>query len=309
MLDRFRGALVGMAVGDAVGTTVEFMPPGSFHPVTDMVGGGPFNLEPGEWTDDTSMALCLAESLVESGGFNAKDQMTRYVRWYREGYWSSTGRCFDIGNNTSRALTAFEETGDLFSGSTSSSAASNGSVMRLAPAPLYFANQPRCAIDYSGMSSRITHGAAQAVDACRYLGGLIVSATQGASKEDILSDRHTPVGSWEDFGPWHPEIEEVASGGFKRRNPPEIAGTGYAVSTIEAALWGFFNSESFEEGLLKVVNLGDDADTTGAIFGQLAGCYYGLGGIPEKWTRRIARLEEVVDLAERLHGASLSART
>jgi ADP-ribosyl-[dinitrogen reductase] hydrolase len=108
--DRYRGALLGLAVGDAVGTTLEFKPPGTFEPIDDMVGGGPFGLEPGQWTDDTSMALCLAESLIECG-FDPEDQLRRYVRWWREGYLSSTGRCFDIGNTTRTALAEFERTG------------------------------------------------------------------------------------------------------------------------------------------------------------------------------------------------------
>ena len=101
--DRYRGALLGLAVGDALGTTLEFKRPGSFAPITDMVGGGPFGLKPGQWTDDTSMALCLAESLVECRGFDPVDQLRRYCRWYREGHLSSTGRCFDIGNTTRAA--------------------------------------------------------------------------------------------------------------------------------------------------------------------------------------------------------------
>ena len=103
-MERFRGCLLGLAAGDAVGTTVEFKPRGSFEPVIDMVGGGPFQLQPGQWTDDTSMALCLAYSLVETGRFDADDQMQRYVRWWREGYLSRTGVCFDIGNTIASAL-------------------------------------------------------------------------------------------------------------------------------------------------------------------------------------------------------------
>jgi len=103
-IERFRGALLGMASGDAVGTTVEFKPRGTFAPVTDMVGGGPFNLKPGEWTDDTSMGLCLAASLVACRKFDATDQMYRYLKWRDEGYFSSTGRCFDIGGTTHEAL-------------------------------------------------------------------------------------------------------------------------------------------------------------------------------------------------------------
>src|SRR5437773_1164620 len=112
--ERYRGSLLGLAVGDALGTTLEFKRPGTFEPIDDMVGGGPFGLQAGEWTDDTSMALCLAESLIECRGFDPNDQMKRYVRWWREGHLSSNGICFDIGNTVRRALVAFERSGKPF---------------------------------------------------------------------------------------------------------------------------------------------------------------------------------------------------
>src|ERR1051325_1654209 len=136
--NRFRGCLLGLAVGDAVGTTVEFQPRGSFPPVIDMVGGGPFRLKPGEWTDDMSMALCLATSLVEQNGFDPKDQMDRYCRWWKEGYLSSNGSCFDIGNTVSDALRRYGRTGEPMAGSTGSHSAGNGCIMRLAPVPLFY---------------------------------------------------------------------------------------------------------------------------------------------------------------------------
>jgi ADP-ribosyl-[dinitrogen reductase] hydrolase len=117
---------LGLAVGDALGTTVEFKAPGTFPPVTDISGGGHFNLKPGEWTDDTSMALCLAESLIERRGFDAKDQMDRYRRWHEQGYLSSNGRCFDIGDTVASALARYRRTGDPFAGSESPDTAGNG---------------------------------------------------------------------------------------------------------------------------------------------------------------------------------------
>ncbi len=140
MRDRFRGSLLGLATGDALGASVEFMPPGSFEPVTCMRGGGPFRLKPGQWTDDTSLALCLAESLVECKGFNAADQMKKYLRWYKEGYMSSTGSCFDIGTTTARALNRFRDTGNPISGPVDRFSAGNGSIMRLAPVPLFYSS-------------------------------------------------------------------------------------------------------------------------------------------------------------------------
>jgi ADP-ribosylglycohydrolase len=180
--DRFQGCLLGLAVGDAVGTTLEFTSPGTFAPIADMTGGGPFHLQPGQWTDDTSMALCLAASLVERQAFDPRDQMERYIRWWQQGYLSSTGHCFDIGTTVATALRRFQTTGEPLAGSTAPHTAGNGSIMRLAPVPMWCCNHPEAAMQYAGQSSRTTHGAQAAVDACRYLGGLLVGAINGASK-------------------------------------------------------------------------------------------------------------------------------
>lgn len=299
-IKRFEGSLLGLAVGDAMGTTLEFRQPGTFEPIYSIVGGGPFRLKRGQWTDDTSMALCLADSLINCAGFDAADQMKTYVRWYREGYMSSTGRCFDIGGTTSEALRRFEKTGDPYSGSTDSQSAGNGSLMRLAPVALFFANDPVKAIRYCAESSRTTHGANEAVDACRYLGGIIVGAVNGASKEDLLSPQYTPVaGLWNEAS-LTPAIWRVAAGSFKIKNPPEIKGTGYVVQSLEAALWAFYTTDNFRDGLLKAVNLGDDADTTGAVFGQLAGAFYGVDGIPVEWGDLIQDKDEMLKMAGNL---------
>ena len=235
-LERYRGCLLGLAVGDALGTTLEFKSPGTFQSISDMVGGGPFGLKPGAWTDDTSMALCLATSLIEKKGFDALDQMERYVRWWREGYMSSTDRCFDIGNTVRAALTQFENTGEPKAGSTDPNSAGNGSLMRLAPAPLFFASDPAKAIAMAGESSRTTHGAPAAVDACRYFAGMIVGALHGTSKDELLSPKFSPVsGSWSEKSLCR-EVEAVAGGSFKAKEPPKIRGTGYVVQSLEAAL-------------------------------------------------------------------------
>jgi ADP-ribosylglycohydrolase len=299
-LARYRGCLLGLAAGDAVGTTVEFQPPGSFPPVTEMVGGGPFHLAPGQWTDDTSMAICLAESLIEQQGFDPVDQLERYGRWYRTGHLSSTGSCFDIGNTVRAALTTFERTHDPYPGPTDPLSAGNGSLMRLAPVPLWYARHAREAIERSGESSRTTHGAVTAVDACRYLGAMLVGALTGVEKDDLLSAHYSLVpGYWEEH-PLVSEIDGVAAGSFKRRHPPEIRGTGYVVHSLEAALWAFYRSASFREGCLLAVNLGEDADTTGAVYGQIAGAFYGEGGIPESWRSQLAHRRLIESFAERL---------
>ncbi len=300
-LDRYRGSLMGLAVGDAVGTTLEFRSPGTFEPIDDMVGGGPFHLKPGQWTDDTSLALCLAESLIHCRCFDAKDQLQRYVRWWREGHLSSTGTCFDIGNTTRSALLRFMQTKEPFSGSIDSWAAGNGSLMRLAPIPMFFASDPAKAIEMAGDMSRTTHGATAAVHACRYMAGLIVGALRGVSKEELLSRHYAPIpGYWEEH-PLTPEVDAVAAGSFKQKEPPEIRGTGFVVESLEAALWAFNKSSSFREGCLLAVNLGDDADTTGAVYGQLAGAYYGAPGIPETWRELLAMRDLIVSFADKLY--------
>ena len=215
---------MGLAVGDAVGTTLEFKSPGSFKPINDMVGGGPFRLKPGEWTDDTSMALCLATSLVEKGGFDPKDQMDRYCRWWKDGYLSSNGRCFDIGNTVAEALQRYQKTGDPIAGSISPHSGGNGYIMRLAPVPIFYFDDPEEALEKSAEGSRTTHGAAACLDACRYFAALLIGALSGHGKEEILSARYTPVPSYRDRRPLIAEIDEIASGSLKRKKPPEIRG-------------------------------------------------------------------------------------
>ncbi len=299
--DRLTGALVGLAVGDALGTTLEFTTPGSFTPIGTITGGGPFKLAPGQWTDDTSMALCLADSLIACGGFDAKDQMDRYVRWHREGYRSSTGRCFDIGITVSKALARYQQTGNPMAGSIDPKTAGNGSLMRLAPLVIRYAHDPNAAVTLAADSSRTTHGAPAAVDACRYLAGLMLGALRGVSKEALLEPDYGKRHCLWDDQPLDPSIAAIASGEWRDKTPPEIrGGSGYVVDTLRAALWAFARSGSFEEGALLAVNLGGDADTTGAVYGQVAGAYYGSSGIPAAWRAVLHQGEMISDLARAL---------
>jgi ADP-ribosyl-[dinitrogen reductase] hydrolase len=296
--DRVRGALIGLAAGDALGTTNEFRAPGTFNPVTDIVGGGKFGLQAGEWTDDTSLALCLAESLVHCRGFDPADQLRRYVRWFRDGHLSSTGTCFDIGTTTRRALVRFEETGATEAEAERYHAA-NGSMMRLAPVPMMYWRSDDV-LDLAARSSLTTHASPLPVDCCRYLAALVTGAIRGASREALLSAAYTPIpGAWEER-PLAPEVEDVAQGSFRRKQPPRIQGTGYCVDALEAALWAFHNSADFATGALLAVNLGDDADTTGAIYGQVAGAFYGESGIPRAWREKLAMREVLDEYAEAL---------
>jgi ADP-ribosyl-[dinitrogen reductase] hydrolase len=295
-MDRMKGCLLGLAAGDAVGTTVEFKARGSFEPVTDMVGGGPFSLQPGEWTDDTSMALCLGFSLLEKRGFDAADQMARYLRWYEEGYMSSNGRCFDIGRTTRHALMNYKKTLQPFSGLTEPVSAGNGSIMRLAPVVLFYFPDRAKVLHFSARSSLTTHALQVCRDACILLGDVLYRALSGESKRDILLSADQSLVS-------SPLILEIAQGAYMKKTRDQIRGSGYVVNSLEAALWCFWNSDSFRQAILMAVNLGDDADTTAAVCGQVAGAYYGEAGIPLEWLGRLAKGEMIGQLAQDLAGA------
>jgi ADP-ribosylglycohydrolase len=201
------------------------------------------------------------------------------------------------------ALDAFERTGEPFSGPTDPQSAGNGSLMRLAPIPLAYAESPVDAVRRAAESSRTTHGALEAVDACRYHAALMVGALEGRSKEELLSPRWSPVaGLWE-REPLTPRIDAIAAGSFRDKQPPAIRGRGYVVDSLEAALWALDGAVGFRDACLRAVNLGDDADTTGAIAGQLAGALWGVGGetgIPDAWVAMLARRAEIEALADRL---------
>lgn len=295
-LDRYRGCLLGLACGNAVGTTVEFSPRGSFPVVTDMVGGGPCSLLAGQWTDDTSMALCLGQSLLDKQGFDALDQMTRYLKWMRHGYFSSTGRCFDIGLTVRDALLRFEHNGKPFAGLTNPQTAGNGSLMRLAPVVLYFFPVVDEVVGYCAESSRTTHGAAEAVECCKLFGRLLCNALRGEEKPSVLRAQ--------DLTLHEPKVAAIADMSYAGKSRDKILGSGYSVQSLEAALWCFHSTESFGEAILMAANLGDDADTTAAITGQIAGAYYGVDGIPGEWLAKLHLRTQIEAMADALYGTA-----
>lgn len=292
LLERYQGCLLGLATGDAVGTAVEFSAKDSFPPITDMVGGGPFHLQAGQWTDDTSMALCLAESLIARQGFDAKDQMNRYMNWWQWGYLSATGHCFDIGTTVAGALQKYANDGDPFAGSSHPKTAGNGSLMRLAPVVLWYFPDELLALEYAEASSRTTHAAPEALACCRLFAQMLMNALNGKSKRETL----TAIPQL----PEQENLRRIAEGSYLKKTRAEIFGTGYCVQSLEAALWCFAQGKNFKETILLATNLGDDADTTAAIAGQLAGAYYGVNGIPQQWQEKLWLYGDIDSLARKL---------
>ena len=293
MQDRQRGALVGLAVGDALGAAVEFKSPGNFVPVTHYRNGGPHGLAAGEWTDDTSMAFALADSIA-AVGWDLNDQASRYVEWWKAGKYSVNGYCFDIGFATRSALGSFNaEKNALTSGIRSEQASGNGSIMRLAPVPIRYGHlYPSQCSELARLaeeSSMPTHASEQCLSACRYLAIVLAALIHGEDREVVLSPHWQPLQQLNAVKPLHPLIHEVVGRSFRQKQPPDIEGSGWVVKSLEASLWAFHDAADFQQAVLKAVNLGDDADTTGAICGQLAGAYWGESAIPATLQSGLAR--------------------
>jgi len=293
-IDRGVGALLGLAVGDALGTTLEFSTRDSRPPLTDMVGGGPFYLAAGQWTDDTAMALALAESLVAKPGFDPNDCMNRFVNWYRWGTYSCTGTCFDIGWTTRAALEEFEATGEPFAGSTDPKTAGNGSLMRLSPVSIWGVQRMDTKLRATARAqSQLTHAAPECLAACEGFAVLTAQAIRGASRQALLETSVEVADPSE-------RLQAILAGAWRNKTRGQISSSGYVVDSLEAALWCVGETESFADAVLLAANLADDADTVAAITGQLAGALYGAEAIPEPWRAKLAWREEIEVLANRL---------
>ena len=296
-LSRARGALVGLAVGDAVGTTNEFKVAGTFKPITDMVGGGPFLLKPGQWTDDTSMALCIADSLLAMGHYDSFDVMERYQRWFSKGYRSSTDRCFDIGGQVRAALFDFEHEQRVPVTAERSNRAGNGAIMRLAPVVIagFEHREIREIVVTAGLSARETHYSVEAEAATEVFAALLVGALLGWAPEHIIN-----VG-WASTGPAFDEMAaRVISTDPAERASWESETSGYIVHGLRLAVHGLLDFPSFKDATLAIANMGGDADTNAAIYGQLGGAYFGIEAIPASWRSTLHQGEEIDALARAL---------
>lgn len=288
--DRAIGAFLGLGTGDAVGTTLEFSPKPERDRLFDMVGGGPFELKPGQWTDDTAMALALAESLRAHPGFDPTDLMRRFCDWRANGTYSCTGDCFDIGLTVRSALVRFQRDGNPFAGSTAPDTAGNGSIMRLAPVPVRFWRDRERMRRVAEDQARTTHGAEEARRYAVLLADIVAEGIEGRPLKDILEGE---------------AAREVR--GFRPGQPrAEVRGTGYVVHCLHAALWSVSVTDDFRGAVLAAANLGEDADTTAAVAGQIAGAVYGLSGIPAEWLAKLAWRDRLERVAGELYDAGVA---
>ena len=287
-IDKALGAFIGLAVGDALGAPAEFCQRGRFQPLTGMRAGGKFQMHPGEWTDDTAMALCLADSLIACDGFDPNDQMERYWRWGNEGYNSTRSRAFGVGKTVAKAMAHHKRTGDPYSGSVDPRSAGNGSIMRLAPVVLFYNSNYEESIHYAAESSRTTHQAPEATACCRILGHILHRAINNELDKSALLDNLPHIDLT-------PPLLALCNREYVNKEESDIKGSGYVVESLEAALWAFETTNSFADAVLKAANLGDDSDTTAAVCGQIAGAYYGLSAIPKEWLDVLFEYQRIKD--------------
>lgn len=290
--DRFLGAMIGLAVGDALAAATQFRKAGTFTAVGDLLGGGPFDLPRGAWSDDTSMALCLADSLLEASGFDPRDQVERYRRWQQQGYLSATGQCLGITAGTAKALAQAQWRRQLFSGSHDPNQLDPEVLSRVAPAVLFYFSNPVDAVTFASEQARTTCQAPAALEACKLLAAWLLGCLAGHPKSTAL----VPP----------PELLDINA---LRSNAAAIAATagntsapdaGNVLEALEAAAWAFRSTDNFRDGALKAVNLGANSDVVAAVYGQLAGAHYGIGAIPATWRTSLVGQDLIEGFADRL---------
>lgn len=300
MRDRALGAFVGLAIGDSLGAAVEFKPRGSFSPITTMMGGGRFNLPIGCWTDDTSLGICLAESLLVDASLNPSDLLQRFSRWMRQGENSSTGVCFDIGITTSDSIARFERTGETLPKTGTGDSDGNGAIIRLAPAAIRWWRYPETAVEIAGRQGRTTHSSRKSIDCCELLAVILCELI--ARDRSTIFERNAGFRDTFQYMAWDDSVQGIASGEtWRGKRVEDVQSSGYVVSTLEAALWSVGGASGFAEAVLRAVNLGDDADSVGAVAGQIAGARWGLSSIPKAWLDVLCQRERLVALAQDLY--------
>lgn len=308
MKSKIQSALLGIAIGDALGVPVEFLSRESIkkNPVTDMIGYGTYNLPPGTWSDDSSLTFCLAEVLTKD--FHLQAVADNFVKWYRDSYWTATGVVFDIGIATRQAIGRLEQgVQPKFSGGFGEEDNGNGSLMRILPLLFYIHDKPIAErFQLTSAVSTITHGHIRSIIACFYYLEFARQLLYGHDKFQIYSNLQAEIPHFL----VSQSVDKIEIDHFCRLlnanlfslSEEEIQSGGYVLHTLEASIWCLMTTESYENAVLKAVNLGNDTDTTGAVTGGLGGLLYGYESIPGHWLNLLVRYNDIEDLAERMRG-------
>lgn len=301
-LDRLLGAIIGLAVGDAARASTVIMgsAPGQPAPGNDPLAPPPsvplgrtsvLDQRPGVWGEGTSMALCLGNSLLETGRFDSRDQMGQYLRWWRKGYLTPTGRCHRIGDTTRRALECFEATGHPADATPAPRSADSGCLLRLAPVVVWAHREPDQALALARESSLTTHPTPDCVDCCEYMAGLLILAWAGA---DLSHPLRTPNPRWTGA------VQALAAMELRGVPEPGHPSSNDVVDTLARARWVLARAESFSEAIRLATRLGDGAHAVAVIVGQLAGARWGLRSIPRKWVARLVMSGEIHEMGRRI---------
>lgn len=304
--NRVLGGLLGLCTGDALGVPVEFCSRDYLkaNPVTDMIGYGTHNQPPGTWSDDSSLAFCLAESLCN--GFDLQDIANKFVKWLYEGYWTPHGEVFDAGNTTRKAICRLKNgVNPLDAGPNDEFSNGNGSLMRILPLSFYLEKRDtERQFEIAHQVSRLTHGHPRSQMACGIYIQVAINLLKGDSPQKAYERMKDVVLDYYSKEPYVNELchfRRIVQSDISELPEIEIRSDGYVIHTLEAGLWSFLNSNSYRDAVLTAVNLGGDTDTTGAVTGGLAGIYYGYDNIPREWIRKIVKAKDIIKLGERLY--------
>ncbi|GAA6768378.1 ADP-ribosylglycohydrolase family protein [Flavobacterium sp. CGRL1] len=307
MENRIESGLFGVAIGDALGVPVEFKSREKLkqNPVVDMMGFMSWNQPPGTFSDDSSLAFCTAESLCK--GYDIEDMALTFVKWMQEGYWGAHHKVFDIGGTTKHSLArvvkgeSARNSGNFFEEDNG-----NGSLMRILPLAFYLQKENDIEVIYKKVKevSSITHAHFRSVFSCFIYVVYCLEILKDKDKFEAYKEMQNVLSEFLKDKKYNPvEIqlfEKILKNDIWTYPENEICVSGYVLHSLEASFWCFLNSDSYGETVLKAVNLGEDTDTTGAIAGGLAGIYYGIENMPQKWIDNLVRTNDIKDLAKRL---------
>ncbi|WP_298756295.1 ADP-ribosylglycohydrolase family protein [uncultured Psychroserpens sp.] len=308
LLEKIRGGIIGVAVGDALGVPYEFLSRDEMkeRPVKDMVGYGSHNQPPGTWSDDSSLTFCLMEGLLE--GYNTKNIADKFIAWYDESYWTAHGNVFDIGVTTRQSIFYMKKghTPEICGGMDEYSNG-NGSLMRILPLIYFIKNTENIDERYQMIKdiSSLTHAHLRSVIACFIYVEYAIELLNNSNKIDAYQITKNRVNTYLKTKGLNPKelgfYFDILESDIHSIGEDRISGSGYVVNSLKASLWCFINTDNYKDAVIKAVNFGEDTDTTAAITGGLAGLHYGLDAIPKAWRDKIAKYNQIEDLIFRFY--------